>query len=132
MKKALGWLVSAIAFGTCFYLAREGVHGIQTAAAPAPSTQPGLSGDYRDGFVGAAIRTCTETQTKAPENANISKTILTGYCVCFANGMADRISDATLKSLDVDQAADRPARMKSVIDAAARACIKEVEAALAK
>ncbi|MBB5046844.1 hypothetical protein HNR60_001593 [Rhodopseudomonas rhenobacensis] len=128
MKKFGSSVVVLVAFGVCFWLAREGVRYLQGTGAQAFSTIPGLSREFRDGFTGAAIRTCFENQSRAPENAGLTKQVLTSYCVCFANGMADRISDATLKSLDGVPDADRVKRMQPVIDAAYPACLKEIQA----
>ncbi|WP_315782452.1 hypothetical protein [Bradyrhizobium sp. SZCCHNPS1003] len=132
VKKLIGSAGYIIAFAIAFWAARDGVRYFRAADAQTSPTAPGLSSGYRDGFVGGAVRTCVQTQTAAPENASIPKALLTSYCVCFANGMADRISDSDLKSAEGIPAADRIKRMQPVINAVAPVCAKELETALQK
>jgi hypothetical protein len=52
------------------------------------------------------------------------------YCNCFANGMADRISDNRLRELSGLSDAQKIAEMKPLIDASDRLCLQELEHSL--
>jgi hypothetical protein len=87
MKKA----VALIAFIAAFYL-------MQYITRHAAWGQAGLTGGYRDGFVGAAIRTCVAKQKAAPENVAFSEPFLASYCQCYANKLADSVSRTELEN----------------------------------
>jgi hypothetical protein len=85
----------------------------------------GLTGAARDRFVGGAMRSCVEKQVSTPENASIGKPLLVQYCYCYANGMADRISNIRALELEFGDA-QKFAEMGPVIEAASSACLPEL------
>lgn len=88
--------------------------------------QAGLTGATRDAFVGAAIRTCNARQLNARESASIAKPLLNSYCACYANGLADRMSENDLLANKSLTESEKLARMKPAIDAASSQCMAEV------
>jgi hypothetical protein len=122
-KKIGGWIVWALAFGIAFWAAKYGVSYLR-------GQELRLTGASRDAFVGAAIRTCRDKQFNAPENANIAKPLLLQYCNCFANGVADRISNNRPRELSGLSDAQKIAEMKPVMDASDALCLQELEHSL--
>jgi hypothetical protein len=106
---------------------------IWIAITPVRSQQAGLTGATRDKFVAGAIRTCTEglKQASTPQNEKIPDGPLNSYCACYANDVADRISDSVLRSLsNLPNNEERLAAMKPVTDAALEVCMPAFEKAL--
>jgi len=82
----------------------------------------GLIGNMRNSFVGGAIQTCLKKQNSSPENAGMSADTITQYCVCYANGLADVVTDEDLRKSPPDGTIS--STMQSKIDLAASPCIK--------
>ena len=122
-RKIGGWIAWAAAFGVAFFVVKYGVSYVK-------GQEVGLTGAMRDGFVGGAIRTCGEKQMNDPANAGISKAILSMYCNCYANGIADRISENQLRAVSDLPAGQRVAAPQPVIDAVTPVCIDEAERAM--
>ena len=60
----------------------------------------GLTGQIRVAFYEASTRTCLKGQIDAPANKGIPVAALYGYCTCYSNGMADKLSDDEVRSLE--------------------------------
>ena len=60
----------------------------------------GLTGQIRLAFYEASARSCLKAQIDAPANKNLPVAALYGYCTCYSNGMADRLSDDEVRSLE--------------------------------
>ncbi len=83
----------------------------------------GLTGKVRDSFVASAIQSCLKKQNDSPENSGLSADTITRYCVCYANGLANVITDEELRSSPANGSVS--AVMKSKIDAVFPFCLKE-------
>ena len=60
----------------------------------------GLTGQIRLAFYEASARSCLKAQIDAPANKSLPVAALYGYCTCYSNGMADRLSDDEVRSLE--------------------------------
>ena len=85
-----------------------------------------LTGRTRSEFVEAAAATCVKSQNNAPENKNISVSIISQYCNCYASGLADRVSPNELGSLGKKDQSTWLVTMQPKIDAAADACFSHL------
>jgi hypothetical protein len=88
----------------------------------------GLTGRTRSAFVESAAATCVKSQNNAPENKDISASIISQYCNCYASGLADRVSPNEMRSLGIGKKDQSTwlAIMQPKIDAAADACISRL------
>jgi hypothetical protein len=88
----------------------------------------GLTGRTRSEFVESAAATCVKSQNNHPENKDISASIISQYCNCYASGMADRVSPNEMRSLGIGKKDQSTwlAIMQPKIDAAADACISRL------
>jgi hypothetical protein len=81
---------------------------------------PGLKGTVRSEFVNAAVPTCLEETKRA--RSDLSQSVLSQDCNCYANGMADKLSNHDLKA-----AATTPnetlVAFQPMMDLAVKACI---------
>jgi hypothetical protein len=97
------------------------------------SQQAGLTGATRDRFVGETIRKCTEQlkQVSTPRNEKIPVDALNSYCACYANDLANRISNNGLNSIfDLPDDEKRLAALKPAADASEEVCMPAFEKAL--
>ena len=60
----------------------------------------GLTGQIRATFFEAAARSCLRAQIDAAANKAIPVSALYDYCKCYSNGMADKLSDDEVRSLE--------------------------------
>lgn len=85
------------------------------------SNSPGLTGASREAFVQASINSCTQTAQADPRNGSVGASVITTYCTCYSNKMADTISAAEVQALNAD-----PSKLQTMlqprIEAAVRAC----------
>ena len=91
---------------------------------------PGLTGSARSEFITTATRSCIEDQTNYPENDGIPVEVLSQFCSCYTEGMADNLSvdDVTAAAgLTEDEIA---VRWKTTIDVALKPCVKEFKKSL--
>src|SRR3974377_1215475 len=86
----------------------------------ADDNHPGLSGTMRSTFVEGAIGTCLKKANGDPANKGISPSIISQYCNCYANLLADSVSIKELKALShAESDAVRLTMAQPQIDAAA-------------
>lgn len=69
-------------------------------ASIATCAAEGLPEPRRTSFVDAAYKSCFKSQTENPENKGTSSAMLSRFCVCFANKLADSTSPAEIAELD--------------------------------
>ena len=60
----------------------------------------GLTGAIRTTFFEASSRSCLRMQIDAPANKGLPVSTLYDYCKCYSNGMADKLSDDEVRSLE--------------------------------
>ena len=91
------------------------------ASCGQPSSTPGLTGTERDAFVSSSISACVSKAQSDPSNASVPAAVVTQYCECSSNKMADTISSAEVAQLNTnpDQA---QALLGPRIQAAVMAC----------
>ena len=86
------WAVVPIAIGLAFFAWMFAVEWME-------NHKKGLTGKARSAFVESAVDACLKTQSAAPENQGLSVFVISQYCTCNANGMADSLSVNELKAL---------------------------------
>jgi hypothetical protein len=90
----------------------------------ADDNHPGLTGTTRSTFVEGAIGTCLKKANGDPANKGISPSIISQYCNCYANLLADSVSIKELKALyHAESDGVRLAMAQPQIDAAANHCL---------
>lgn len=95
------------------------------AACGQPSTKPGLTGMVRTQFITGAVESCTSNmRASIPAARNITPQMITDYCTCSANRMADVISEAEVATLTTEASAK--AATQTRVEAAAKACARSV------
>lgn len=90
MRESTRWIAGLAAVGLGFFATANSVQF-------AWSEQESLTGQIRTTFVEAAMRSCVKSQIDAP---GVSVSVLFEYCKCYANGMADKMSNDEVKSLE--------------------------------
>jgi hypothetical protein len=85
----------------------------------------GLTGEVRTTFVEATIRSCLKTQLDAPSNRGFPVSAIFDYCKCNATGLADKISNDEVKSLEA-AGSEQKARtaMQARLEASAKTCLE--------
>ena len=63
------------------------------------STQIGLKGDSRNGYVVGGVMKCKTAQRQMPDNKGIADQVIESYCNCAAGYSADRISPADMAEI---------------------------------
>jgi hypothetical protein len=117
--KFLKWISSLLAFGFVAFVIQYGIGWNR-------NNQVGLTDSVRSDFIESSMSACIRGQTTAPENIGILVAILTQYCTCYSNGMADRLSNNELKSISDQKPEQAIAMMQPKIDAAAKPCTEAV------
>jgi hypothetical protein len=113
------WIAGPLAFGLAFVVVKYGTQWVREG-------EPGLTGSTRTGFVDSANRECVATQTRDPANKDISAKMISDYCICYANGMADRLSVRELKQYSEIEKEHAVKAMQSRVTAAAEPCLDAV------
>jgi len=90
----------------------------------ATAAQAKLEGPFRDGFVRGAQDSCLKSQKGQPANAQISAPLLSGYCTCSANFIADNSTpDKMLLAAGDIQRGSPPAWLADLSKEAAKFCV---------
>ena len=85
----------------------------------------GLTGDVRTTFVEAAMRSCLKAQLDAGDNMRLPVSALYEYCKCYASGMADKISNAEVKTLEATGSEEKyQTAMQARLEASAKMCLE--------
>ena len=99
------------------------------AACGQSGSDGGLTGATRTAFVTSAVGSCSQKVQSDPSNASLSPAVVTQYCTCYSNKMADTISPAELQTLNDTMQSD-PAKAQSMmqprIDAAVSTCKAQI------
>jgi hypothetical protein len=88
------------------------------------TVETGLDASARAGFVDTTSQACLQAQTSDPASRAFSSVVLDQYCHCYANGMADRLSDDDLKTLATMERSARADKMQPIIEAASAPCLR--------
>ena len=73
---------------------------LHTDASVRTAWGEGLTGAIRMTFFEASSRSCLRMQIDAPANKGLPVSALYDYCKCYSNGMADKLSDDEVRSLE--------------------------------
>jgi hypothetical protein len=63
-------------------------------------------------------------QNSDPASKAFSPDVIDQYCRCYANGIADRLSDDDLKALATMERSARARKMQPMVKAASAPCLK--------
>ena len=110
------WIAGPLAFALAFVAFKYGTQWVREG-------EPGLTGSTRTAFVDSGNRECVATQTRDPDNKGISAKLISDYCLCFANAMADRMAVRELKQYSEIGQGRVVKAMESRIAAAAEPCL---------
>jgi predicted RecA/RadA family phage recombinase len=81
----------------------------------------GLKGAARSSFVAEATNACLREHARDP--VPLPATSINQYCQCYANGVADRVSEGQMRAQETMDAKEQAAAMRPIVQAAAKACI---------
>ena len=84
----------------------------------------GLTGPERAGFVDSAMRECMK---EALGNKSVPAAVTSRFCTCYAQGMADGMSNAELKSLEAMGEEKASAVLDLRIEAISKRCMARVK-----
>jgi len=84
----------------------------------------GLDASARTKFVDSTAQACLQAQNADPASKAFSPAVIDQYCHCYANGMADRLSDDDLKALAAMERSASVSKMQPIIEAASAPCLR--------
>jgi hypothetical protein len=93
------------------------------AVLTAEDANIGLTGNVRDGFVTSAVQGCLKSQNDNPANAGISADMISRYCVCYAEKLANITTEEELRS--PPPSGSLPAFMQKKINSVTPLCVQE-------
>jgi hypothetical protein len=86
--------------------------------------ETGIDISARARFVDSTAKACLEAQNSDPASKAFSPEVIDQYCHCYANGMADRLSDDDLRALATMERSARARKMQPMVEAASAPCLK--------
>lgn len=116
MQKFLKAALVSVAIGLAFFAVKYGQQWLR-------NNDPGLTGTVRSSFVESAVDSCVATQSNDPASKGISLSLISQYCNCYANGLADRVSNNELKAVAT---AGTPTILQAKMSAAAEPCLDAI------
>jgi hypothetical protein len=84
----------------------------------------GLTGPDRAGFVDSALRECMK---EALGNKSVPAAVTSQFCTCYAQGMADGMSNAELKSLEAMDEEKASAMLEPRMEAISKSCMARIK-----
>ena len=117
IEKFLKWGAVPLALVVAFFVSRYSNDIFGTS-------DTGLDASARARFVDSTAQACLRAQNSDPAGKAFSPDVIDRYCHCYANGMADRLSDDDLKALATMEKAARASKMQPMIEAASAPCLK--------
>jgi hypothetical protein len=78
----------------------------------------------RSRFVESTAQACLQAQNSDPASKAFSPEVIDQYCRCYANGMADRLSDDDLKALATMERSARVSKVQPIVEAASAPCLQ--------
>jgi hypothetical protein len=90
IEKVLKWGAVPLALAVAFFVSRYSDELFGRG-------ESGLEASARAKFVDSTAQACLEAQNSDPASKAFSPVVIDQYCHCYANGMADRLSDNDLK-----------------------------------
>jgi hypothetical protein len=117
-QKFLKWIVVLIALGLAGFAVQYGQQWLRDDAT-------GLTGAARSTFVESALGGCLKKQNENPASKLVSPSVISQYCACYANGVADRISIHELKAM-ATTSTQMASMFQPKVEAAAKPCIEAI------
>ena len=84
----------------------------------------GLDASARAKFVDTTAQACLQAQNGDPASKAFSPEVIDQYCHCYANGMADRLTDDDLKALATMERSARASKVQPIVEAASAPCLQ--------
>jgi hypothetical protein len=84
----------------------------------------GIDASARARFVESTAQACLQAQNSDPASKAFSPEVIDQYCRCYANGMADRLSDDDLKALATMERSARVSKVQPIVEAASAPCLQ--------
>jgi hypothetical protein len=83
-----------------------------------------LNAATRAKFVDSTAQACLQAQNSDPASKAFSPEVIDQYCHCYANGMADRLTDDDLKALATMERSARTSKVQPIVEAASAPCLQ--------
>jgi hypothetical protein len=97
---------------------------VATSAVRIGMADPGLTGPLRNTFVESTFKACLQKQIGDPVNKGISVEILAELCVCYADRMADQLTNDDMNSTaPVTERAAIEARLQQAMQRSSQTCL---------
>jgi hypothetical protein len=84
----------------------------------------GIDASARARFVESTAQACLQAQSNDPASKAFSPEVIDQYCHCYANGMADRLTDDDLKGLATMERSARASKVQPIVEAASAPCLQ--------
>jgi uncharacterized protein (DUF924 family) len=117
IEKFLKWGAVPLALVVAFFVSRHSDDVFGTS-------DTGLDATARARFVDSTAQACLQAQNSDPASKAFSPVVIDQYCHCYANGIADRLSDDNLKALATMERSARARKMQPMVEAASAPCLK--------
>ena len=116
IERFLKWGAVPLALVVAFFVSRysDDIFG---------TSDTGLDATARARFDSTA-QACLRAQNSDPASKAFSPVVIDQYCHCYANGMADRLSDDDLRALATMERSARARKMQPMVEAASAPCLK--------
>jgi hypothetical protein len=118
IEKFLKWGAVPLALVVAFFVSRYSDELFGT------SDTTGLDTSARAKFVDSTAQACLQAQNSDPASKAFSPVVIDQYCHCYANGVADRLSDDDLKALATMERSARASKMQPIVEAASAPCLQ--------
>jgi len=117
IERFLKWGAVPLALVVAFFVSRysDDIFG---------TSDTGLAATARARFVDSTAQACLQAQNSDPASKAFSPVVIDQYCHCYANGIADRLSDDDLKALATMERSARARKMQPMVEAASAPCLK--------
>jgi hypothetical protein len=117
IERVLKWGAVPLALVVAFFVSRysDDLFGRGDAS---------LEASARSKFVDSTAQACLQAQNSDPSSKAFSPVVIDQYCRCYANGMADRLSDDDLKGLAAMERSARISKMQPIVEAASAPCLQ--------
>jgi hypothetical protein len=122
VEKVLKWGAVPLALVVAFFVSRYSDELFGAA-------DTGIAISARAKFVDSTAKACLQAQNSDPASKAFSPAIIDQYCHCYANGMADRLSDDDLKALATMERSARAGKIQPIVEAASAPCLKALPSA---
>jgi hypothetical protein len=84
----------------------------------------GIDPSARSKFVDSTAQACLQAQNSDPASKAFSPVVIDQYRRCYANGMADRLTDDDLKALATMERSARASKVQPIVEAASAPCLQ--------